>query len=57
MSVPSGKLSLVLFEGTEDERAFYIKAQKTKPYVIAYGVRYDLTSDEIKHMNTLKNLI
>ena len=46
---PSGKLKMTLWEGTEDEEAFRIYAIKTdKPYVKAYGVRYELTVEEIK---------
>ena len=46
IGVPSGKAKLVLFEGTEEEEAFEIKSLKRGiPYVIAYGIKYEL-SDE-----------
>ena len=54
--MPSGTLMLVLWEGTEDEEAFKIRGLNSNPYVIAYGVRYNLTSEEIKHLNILKTM-
>lgn len=44
---PSGTARLTLWEGTEDERSFPIKSLKRgKPYVMAYGVKYELTEEE-----------
>ena len=46
---PSGILKMVLWEGTEDEKAFPIKSLKRgTPYVMAYGIKYELTEDEAK---------
>ena len=56
MSMPSGTLKLVLWEGTEDENAYKIRSLNNKPYVLAYGVRYNLTSEEIKYLNILKSM-
>lgn len=53
--VPSGKAKLVLWENTEDEEAFEIKCIKRgTPYVMAYGVKYELTEEEIQ---CLKNML
>jgi len=57
MGMPSGTLKLVLWEGTEDEKAFKIRSLNNKPYVLAYGVRYNLTSEEIKYLNILKTIL
>lgn len=54
--MPSGTLMLVLWEGTEDEEAFRIKSQNNNPYVTAYGVRYNLTSEEVEYLNVLKTM-
>lgn len=46
---------MVLWEGTEDEKAFPIKSLKRgKPYVMAYGIKYELTDDEV---NTAKAML
>ena len=48
ISIPSGKVKLVMWEGTEDEAAFPIRAIGSRnPYITAYGIRYDLTDEEI----------
>ena len=53
IGVPSGKAKMVLWEGTEDEESFEIKSLKRgTPYVIAYGVKYELTEEEIKKLTT-----
>ncbi len=57
MGMPSGTLKLVLWEGTEDEEAFKIRSLNNRPYVLAYGVRYNLTSEEIKYLNVLKTIL
>ena len=56
IGVPSGKLMMLMWEGTEDQESFPIKGIKTKPYVTAYGVKYYLTDAEVKTMNQLMNL-
>lgn len=50
VSLTTGKAYLRMWVGTEDEMQFLIKAPKTKPYVMAYGVRYDLTRKEIESL-------
>lgn len=56
IGIPSGKLKMALFEGTEDERYFDIKSLKRGiPYVLAYGVKYELTKDEIKYLRVLQS--
>ena len=54
---PSGKCKLVLWEGTEDECAYPIKAPKTKPYVEACGKKYFLTSEEKAQLDKLSKII
>lgn len=45
---PSGQIKMTLWAGTEDEASFPVKSFKRgTPYVIAYGVRYELTKEEI----------
>lgn len=42
ISIPSGKVKLVMWEGTEDEATFLIRAiGSRKLYITAYGIRYD----------------
>lgn len=54
---PSGKPSLWLWEGTEDEQSFPILGVKSnRPYVRAYGKKYELTDEEIKALWQLKRL-
>ncbi len=56
IGVPSGKAKLVLFEGTEEEEAFEIKSLKRGiPYVIAYGIKYELSDEEINCLKSMKN--
>ncbi len=44
---PSGRLKMTLWAGTEDEQSFQIFGMKTgKPYVKAYGIKYELTEEE-----------
>lgn len=58
ISVPSGKVKMIMWEGTEDEEAFEVKSLKRgTPYIMAYGVKYELTEEEIKHIKDLQNLI
>lgn len=55
IGIPSGKLKMALFEGTEDEHYFDIKSLKRGiPYVLAYGVKYELTKEEIKYLRVLQ---
>lgn len=57
IEIRSRKLKLTLWEGTEDEEKFPIKSVKRgTPYVIAYGVRYDLTDSEIRTVKMLQSL-
>lgn len=55
IEVPSGKVKLILWEGTEDEKAFEIKSLKRgTPYVVAYGIKYELTEEEINHLRLMQ---
>ena len=45
---PSLVPKLTMWEGTDDEEKFTIKGLNRKPYIKAYGVRYELTSQEAK---------
>ena len=57
IGVPSGKAKMVLWEGTEDEGSFEIKSlQRGIPYVIAHGVKYELTEEEIKHLRYMQKV-
>ena len=57
ISVPSGKAKITLWENTEDEETFEIKSLKCgTPYVMAYGVKYELTEEEIKHLRFMQNV-
>ena len=58
MGVPSGKLKMTLFEGTEDEETFEIKSlRRGVPYVTDYGTKYYLTNEEIQAAKKLLQLI
>lgn len=58
IGVPSGKPRLVLWEGTEDEESFEIKSLKHgTPYVMAYGVKYELTTKEINLLRDMQKVI
>ena len=58
ISVPSGKVKMIMWEGTESEEAFEVKSLKRgTPYIKAYGVKYELTDEEINHIKNLQNLI
>ncbi len=58
MGYPSGKLKITLWGGTEDEQTFpIIGAQTDHPYCRAYGIRYDLTKQEIVNMKALQGLL
>lgn len=46
---PSGTVKLTLWEGTEDEESFKVQSLKRgRPYVKAYGVKYELTDEEVR---------
>lgn len=46
---PSGKVKMTLWEGTEDEESFPVKSLKRgTPYVMAYGIKYELTEKETR---------
>ena len=51
---PSGKVKMTLWEGTEDEKAFPVKCLKReKPYVEAYGIKYELTEEEVNFIRAV----
>lgn len=57
IGIPSGKAKMTLWEGTEDEESFEIKSSKHNiPYVIAYGIKYELTEDEIKYLRFIQEV-
>lgn len=57
IGVPSGTAKLVLWQGTEDEEAFEIKsAKRGVPYVMAHGIRYELTEEEIKQLRLMQKV-
>ena len=57
ISVPNGKSKMILWEGTEDEETFEIKSLKRgTPYVMAYGVKYELTEEEINHLRFMQKV-
>ena len=57
ITIPTGKAKMTLWEGTEDEESFEIKSTKRNiPYVIAYGIKYELTEDEIKYLRFIQEV-
>ena len=50
---PSGKAKLTLWEGTEDQENFPIKAMTKNPYVLAYGIKYYLTEEEKQYVKSM----
>ena len=57
IGIPSGKIKMVMFEGTEDEEAFEVKSlQRGTPYIVAYGVKYYLSKEEIQMAKKLLQL-
>ena len=52
-SLKDGTFYLNLWCDTEDEEQFKVRSPKKNPYVIAYGIRYDLTEKERKTMEAL----
>lgn len=58
ISIPSGKIKLTLWYGTEDERSFVVRGLKSgKPYVLAYGLKYYLTEEEKSMVRSLTRAI
>lgn len=58
IGVPSGKAKMTLWENTEDEESFEIKSLKRgTPYVMAYGIKYELTEEEVKYLRNMQQLI
>lgn len=57
IGIPSGKAKMTLWEGTEDEEKFEIKSSKSGiPHVVAYGIKYPLTEEEIIHLRNLQTI-
>ena len=57
ISVPGGKAKMTLWENTEDEETFEIRSLKRgTPYVMAYGVMYELTEKEINHLRFMQKV-
>ena len=57
VGIPSGEVKMVMFEGTEDEEAFKVKSLKRgTPYIIAYGIKYYLSEEEIQMVKKLLQL-
>lgn len=58
VGVPSGKVKMTLWEGTEDEQSFEVKRVKSeKPYVLAYGTKHYLTGEEKSMAKSLTRAI
>ena len=58
ISVPSGKVKMVMWEGTEDEEEFEIKSLKRgTPYIKAYDVKYELTKEEINYIKSILSIM
>lgn len=51
---PSGKVKMILWEGTENEESFPVRCVKRgKPYVMAYGIKYELTEEEVNFIRAV----
>lgn len=58
INMPSGKAKMTLWANTEDEADFEIKSLKRgTPYVIAHGIRYDLTDEEIRYLRNMQKIV
>lgn len=58
VAFPSLKPRLTLWVDTEDEETFDVRSFKRgKPYVLAYGVRYELTQEEISTIKAMQNAL
>ena len=54
ISFPSGQVKMILWEGTEDEESFPVRcANRGKPYVKAYGIKYELTEEETQFVRAV----
>lgn len=54
---PSGRVKLTLWEGTEDEQSFPVRFPKNgRPYVKAFGIKYELTDREVEEVAQLKRV-
>lgn len=57
IGVPSGTIKLTLWEGTEDERSFPVCFPKNgRPFVKAFGTKYELTDKEAEIATQFKRL-
>lgn len=57
ISVPTGKVKMIMWEGTEDEEAFEVKSLKRgTPYIKAYGIKYELTKEEISYIRQMERI-
>ena len=57
IGVPSGTVKLALWEGTEDEKSFPVRFPKNgRPFVKAFGIKYELTDEEAEMVAQLKQL-
>lgn len=51
---PSGEVRMTLWQGTEEEKTFPVKcAKRGKPYVQAYGIKYELTEEEVNFIRAV----
>ena len=58
VGLPSGKAKMVMWEGTENEESFEIKSLKRGiPYIMAYGVKYELTEEEINQLRMMQKVV
>lgn len=54
---PSKKVYMYLWEDTADEEKFEVKSLKRgKPYVLAYGIKYYLTDEEIRFVKNVLHI-
>lgn len=52
---PSGRVKLTLWAGSEDEQDFPVRFPKQgKPFVKAFGIKYELTEEETQYINAMK---
>lgn len=54
ISFPSGQVKMTLWAGTTDEESFPVRCvNRGKPYVMAYGIKYELTEEETNFMRNV----
>lgn len=54
---PSGQVKMTLWADTENEESFPVKCLKCgKPYVKAYGIKYELTEEEVNFIRAVLGL-